>query len=70
MTSEMRDEPCVRVGRYFGGCKFEPRYDYGESGAIKIKGTSENLVDVLNASKKQTYVGDICVRCGKWKVRP
>ena len=53
----MAETSCPRVGRLFGGCKFRPRYD-------------SELDDIEDPPVSKTYVGDICVQCGKFALRP
>lgn len=55
---------CERIGKWIGGCRFEPRYDVGEP-KIHGKITGYDLPAVLEASKPKTYIHDICIRCGK-----
>lgn len=56
--------PCERRGKWFGGCKFEPRYDLGAADLTpfeSIKATSSALFETM---RTKTYRGDVCVRCG------
>ncbi len=47
-------------------CRFEPRYNEGPSGEVKINGAdADGLVRIIKAQKPQTYVYDICTSCGK-----
>lgn len=58
-------EICPRAGRLFG-CKFEGRFDLSVPTAMEIKGgTMAGQIAFLEASKAETYVRDVCVRCGK-----
>lgn len=66
---------CPRAGRFVGGCKFRPRYDLGAptfpGDSLSEISTSANAVYVLmKESKPQTYVADVCERCGKMTARP
>ena len=53
-----------RRDRWIRGCKFEARYDTGEP-AMGGKGSSANVLALVEASKPLTYVRDICVVCGR-----
>lgn len=55
---------CLRAGRFFGGCKFEPRYDTIPSGEINVKGSSRAATDLIQAAARRIYVRDVCTRCG------
>ena len=57
---------CERKGKFFGGCKFEARYDIGEP-TMTLKGTMTgyDFREALEAIKPKTYVHDVCVTCGK-----
>lgn len=49
------------------GHKFEARYDLeAPTQVVKSSGgwSAREVVDVLDATRPQTYVHDICVRCG------
>jgi hypothetical protein len=58
---------CPRARNLFGGCKFSPRYDISApaSWVGDYQGPAAGLVLVAEASKAQTYVRDVCERCGK-----
>jgi hypothetical protein len=64
---------CPRASRLFGGCKFEPRYDVEKPNQelIDAFALSDGLwrsmpIDVFDKTRtKTTYVGDVCVRCGR-----
>ncbi len=63
---------CGLKGNWFGGCKFEPRYD-----EIPVQVKSDNPLVILASSDsfgsptiKKIYVCDICVRCGERVNRP
>lgn len=63
------NELCPRIGLWFKGCKFEPRYDtYSPTDALisqvnKQWALSEKDKELL--SETQIYIQDICIRCGK-----
>ena len=47
-------------------CDFQPRYDYGEPTIAKAGNIDAyDLMQIMEASKKKTYVRDVCNRCGK-----
>lgn len=53
---------CTRKGKFWRGCKFEPRYDR------LFPPTLESLPGyppALEALKEQVYVCDVCTRCGE-----
>jgi hypothetical protein len=60
---------CPRLGRWIGGCRFEPRYHVDEpSRALEHVimsqwQTTQRDRDMLE--RRTTYVGDVCVRCGR-----
>lgn len=66
---------CPRVGKWFGGCRFEGRYDvmgserYGAFmpfAEFKISGDAKAVKDALNQrTPHTTYVRDVCTRCGR-----
>jgi len=57
----------------FGGwrCNFEPRYDLAEPHGVNYEGstTSEGLARIINASRAETYVCDVCTACGETRQR-
>jgi len=54
---------CPRFGKWFGGCRFEPRYDTHLSDRlVKIN----TYCGDMEALKDKTYLVDVCVRCGKY----
>lgn len=62
---------CARIGRVFGGCRFEARYDYGAPTILKTAAPIvDSVCDQIEASKPRTYVRDVCVSCGKTIERP
>lgn len=59
---------CPRIDRWFGSCRFEPRYSVD----IPIKnleamGAHLDLMNEyqLEALSSETYICDVCIRCGK-----
>ncbi len=59
-------EDCKRAGRIFGGCHFAPRYDLGPADVSRFTSLSgAGAGSFLEKLRKQTYVRDVCVRCGK-----
>lgn len=64
---------CPRLHYLFGGCKFEGRYDYRlDADRLKRLGAMLEIMseDQLTALTEETYVHDVCVRCGKTSPRP
>lgn len=64
---------CERVGKWIGGCRFEPRYDLGEPDTSKIGRVAHYISaapDLIKACRPSTYIHDICIRCGKVTQRP
>lgn len=59
---------CPRLGRLFGGCKFEPRYDTlgatSNDAMVAFWASTSGPVPAPRPSRK-TYIADVCVRCGK-----
>jgi hypothetical protein len=54
---------CPRFGKWFG-CRFEARYDLGPPDLTAYKTVSAMSRGALEMHRRQTYVCDICVRCG------
>jgi hypothetical protein len=56
---------CPRLGKLFGGCGFEARYDLGPCVATfeTIQGVGAG--DFMEKYRAKIYRGDVCVRCGK-----
>ena len=59
---------CPHQGRWFGGCRFEARYDrVGRcerfDGALEGRGVVTGYFEARRPRK--TYVRDVCVRCGQ-----
>lgn len=62
---------CRRLGKFFGGCRFDARYDKEPadlSGMTELSGHGSGLM--LERLRRVTYVHDVCVRCGKVVRRP
>lgn len=59
---------CLRAGKLFG-CRFRPRYEERELSPAAIAEVRGRLMsplpDDLEAAKTETYVRDVCERCGK-----
>lgn len=57
-------EPCIDRKPH----QFEPRYSFG-SPALSIPGpltiTADDFAKMVNSSKPQTYIHDLCIKCGK-----
>lgn len=61
-------EPCPRVGKLFGGCKFSPRYDtVAASGPTPDAAFWNSVVGDANryTPGRKTYLCDVCETCGK-----
>ena len=65
-------EQCENKGRWWNGCKFEPRYDrHSENEALNNKLTMQwalsdaDKVLLSNNIESVIYVHDVCIRCGK-----
>lgn len=61
---------CPREGKWFGGCRFEGRYDTQPTRKIGgdelfWSGGWETQARLVQSQRKMTYVRDVCVRCGK-----
>ena len=62
---------CPREGRWIGGCRFEPRYDYAPISPDEREWITANFLaafDRLNGMRNmrtKVYVRDVCIRCGK-----
>lgn len=71
-TLPPQPEVCAQTGRVIGDCEFEPRYDFGGSKAELTNINPEYLEQYSELADKyrtQTYVRDICVRCGRTSER-
>lgn len=69
----MDAQGCSRKGKWFGGCRFEPRYDVGEPDTSKLGKVEHYLADaaeIVQACRPSTYIHDVCVRCGKIAAPP
>jgi len=71
-TAVCRRLLCPHRGKLIGGCRFEPRYDYGPPvGSVDAAGrTTRSAISIIEATKPRTYVGDVCIRCGEFVRRP
>lgn len=49
----------------FGSHKFEPRYDRGAADMSAFKTFQARDPSYMEALRKQTYVCDVCVKCGE-----
>ena len=60
---------CPRAGRWFGGCKWEARFDeVPNEGEMSF--SPQSCSDQIRAMLyHRVYVRDICVRCGETKER-
>jgi len=62
-------DTCPREGRWFGGCRWEPRYDVEaptkalESILARQWSTTEE--DRARLVRRATYRGEACTRCGR-----
>lgn len=56
---------CDRVGKLFGGCAFEARFDLGPSTMTGEGYMGMRLGELVEKYRQKTYVRDVCVRCGK-----
>ena len=70
------EETCTRRG-LFGTipCRFEARYDVDEKptgSEIDALFPASKMSEIrrLNICESRTYLGDICVSCGRWVYRP
>lgn len=62
----MSEPVCPRRGKWFGGCRFEPRYSVGAPTLTKLNYPfADEAVAIIEASKSRTYVTDVCVTCGR-----
>lgn len=56
---------CQGLSGLLFGHRYRPRYSYGQPALASLKGGSHwGAAEVINASKPETYVCDICERCG------
>ena len=56
---------CERLGKWFGGCRFEPRYDEVSAGANFDDARGYSISELRRLAYYERYVHDICVRCGR-----
>lgn len=56
---------CLRAGKWFGGCRFEARFDLPEFKPGNAQGTVYGVLQMIEHSRAKIYVRDVCVRCGK-----
>lgn len=64
---------CPRFGKWFGACKFAPRYDqpvHDLMGGFRTitfyeAMTPQQITALKDGDSKIIYVRDVCVRCGK-----
>lgn len=81
MTQDTRD--CPRRGKWIGGCKFQARYNKDEQPMTveqiraleqftQMFTLADEAVDAIRAAQgtSKTYIGDICIRCGRWVNTP
>ena len=58
---------CERKGKFWNGCKFQPRYDEELPLPNGVKFTIppyEDMAAVLITMRSAIYVCDVCVTCG------
>lgn len=60
-----RMNDCPLFGKWFGACKFEPRYSYGPSTWKPEYYLGTQGLAHEEAHRTKTYVHDVCVRCGR-----
>ena len=57
---------CPRQHRFFPRCRFEPRYDLSPAQMperlTSIKSANQNFWEQF---RQETYVHDVCIRCGR-----
>lgn len=66
---------CPRLGKFFGGCRFEARYDepvvsemeqyLGRDSRYEAVPGTTKLAWVKPPLGDRIYVQDVCIRCGK-----
>lgn len=57
---------CHLKGTWFGGCKFEARYDLGPADLSNFESISGcGAGSFMEKLRQKTYVHDVCVRCGE-----
>lgn len=60
---------CARKGKWFGGCKFEARYDLSPADLSWFKTLSGGSAEFYEKLRSKTYVKDVCTTCGKTVMR-
>lgn len=62
---------CERQGKWIGGCKFKPRFDVVGPVQIDIWAflSIPGHATPRATPARQTYICDVCERCGKTLVR-
>ena len=62
---------CSRRDKWIGGCKFEPRYDLAPADISRMTSLSGHGTGLfLEKLQRQTYIGDVYIRCGLFIQRP
>lgn len=64
---------CPRAGRWFGGCRWEARYDHHPPDAdltmalpsLQRSVFLDNDIEALELLRSKTYIRDVCTRCGR-----
>lgn len=65
-----REQGCARVGKLFGGCRFEPRFDLiPPEEPPSFSGQASGIVALVHAMTRKNYVKDVCCTCGREVVR-
>lgn len=72
-------DDCPRLGKMFGGCRFEARYSHPEITTPIPEGLNryidrcltmdDNDIAAIETFRPRVYEGDVCVRCGKFALR-
>lgn len=79
MNKDLYD--CPHKSMWGFSCNFEPRYDVSPPSPEAIAALDllklsinasfhDSFEDIIEKMQTRTYVGDICVSCGKFVVRP
>lgn len=55
---------CARIDKWFGGCRFEPRYDE-KPRDYHVGNYEGSLTSLRKYMTLEVYVHDICIRCGR-----
>jgi hypothetical protein len=61
---------CEKRNKWFGGCKFEPRYDLIPPDLAGMEFEGHGFNRIVESMTKKKYVCDICAKCGKTINRP